>query len=101
MYATVRSYGPSDLVAQLRQHQDAVKSLMGTVSGFQAYYIVETSDGGAVSVTVCDDQAGAEESNAVAAGWIRENLAAPRFLRRRSAPARSRSASPRSYESAC
>ena len=36
---------------------------------------METSDGGAVSVTVCDDQAGAEESNAVAAGWIRENLA--------------------------
>ena len=33
MYATVRSYGPSDLVAQLRQHQDAVKSLMGTVVG--------------------------------------------------------------------
>ena len=74
MYATVRSYGPSDLVAPLRQHQDAVKSLMGTVTGFRAYYIVETSDGGAVSVTVCDDQAGAEESNAVAAGWIRENL---------------------------
>ena len=74
MYATVRSYGPSDLVAQLRQHQDAVNSLMGTVTGFRAYYIVETNDGGAVSVTVCDDQAGAEESNAVAAGWIRDNL---------------------------
>ena len=75
MYATVRSYGQSDLVAQLRQHQDAVKSLMGTVAGFQAYYIVETADGGAVSVTVCDDQAGADESNSVAAGWIRDNLA--------------------------
>jgi hypothetical protein len=75
MYATVRSYGPSDLVAELRRNQESVKSLIGSVAGFRAYYLVETPGGGAVSITICDDQAGAEESNAVAAGWIRENLA--------------------------
>jgi hypothetical protein len=74
MYATIRSYGASELVAELRRHEEAIKSLIGSVSGFRAYYLVETPGGGAVSITVCDDQAGAEESNAVAAGWIRENL---------------------------
>ncbi len=74
MYATVRSYGPSDLVAEMRGHEEDVKSLMGKVTGFREYFLVETPGGGAVSITICDDQAGAEESNAVAAGWIRENL---------------------------
>jgi hypothetical protein len=74
MYATVRSYGPSDLVAELRRNEDAIKSLIGSVAGFRAYYLIAPPGGGAVSITICDDQAGAEESNAVAAGWIRENL---------------------------
>jgi hypothetical protein len=75
MYATVRSYGPSDLVNELRRNEEVVKSLIGSVAGFRAYYLVATPGGGAVSITICDDQAGVEESNAVAAGWIRENLA--------------------------
>ena len=47
---------------------------MSAVTGFQAYYFVALSDGGSASFTVCDDQAGAEESTRVAAAWIAENL---------------------------
>jgi hypothetical protein len=32
------------------------------------------ADGGTVSITVADDQAGAEASNAAAADWLKENM---------------------------
>lgn len=75
MYATIRTYtGAGDLIAALTREQDSVKSQMSAVPGFRAYYFVATSDGGGTSVTVCDDQAGTEESNRVAAAWIAANL---------------------------
>jgi hypothetical protein len=75
MYATIRIYaGKSDLGAELQRNQESVKSLIGAVPGFQGYYFIATSDGGGASITVCDDQAGAEESNRTAAAWIAENL---------------------------
>ena len=75
MYATIRVYpGKSELAAELRRNQESVKSTMSAVPGFHAYYFVDTPDGGGASITVCDDQAGAEASNKVAADWIRANL---------------------------
>ena len=43
------------------------------IRGFHAYYLIKTNDG-ATSVTVCDDRTGAEESNRVVAGWIKDKL---------------------------
>ena len=75
MYATVRIYTRENgLLAGMLEHQESVKSAISAVAGFQAYYMVATSDGGAASITVCDDQAGADESNRAAAAWIAENL---------------------------
>ena len=74
MYATIRKYSGSELATALIDHEDAVKSLLSAVPGFRAYYLVDTPDG-TTTVTVCDDQAGVEESNRVAAEWVRENLA--------------------------
>lgn len=75
MYATVRTYaGNTDLADVLVQNEDAVRNLISGIDGFKAYYLVR-ADGGAVSITVYDDQAGAEESNRVAADWVRENAA--------------------------
>lgn len=75
MYATVRRYasdaGLADAVAA---NEGAVRDLLAGIDGFRAYYMVRTSDGGAVSISVYDDAAGAEASNAAAAGWVRENL---------------------------
>jgi hypothetical protein len=74
MYATIRVYaGNSELGDELRRNQESVKTAMSTVPGFQAYYFVATDRGGA-SITVCDDQAGAEASNRAAAAWISENV---------------------------
>jgi hypothetical protein len=74
MYATIRTYsGATDLVAELVRNEGAVKDLIAGVPGARAYYLIATADG-AVSVSVCDDLAGTERSNTVAAAWIRDNL---------------------------
>jgi heme-degrading monooxygenase HmoA len=74
MYATVRTYsaGP-ELADALVSNAAEVKSLISGIDGFQAYYLVRTPDG-AVSISVYDNEAGANESTNAAANWIRENL---------------------------
>ena len=73
MYATFRWYANSELADRLAARADDIRAAISPVAGFRAYYLVRT-DGGTVSVTIADDQAGTDESNAVAAGWIRENM---------------------------
>jgi hypothetical protein len=74
MYATIRWYGGNtELAHQLAARADEVKSVINSITGFQAYYLVRV-DGGTVSISVFDDQVGADESNRVAAVWIRDNM---------------------------
>ena len=76
MYAVVRSYsgqGASELFEQLEQRNDEVKDLIGGVPGFVSYTAVRSSDGG-VTVTVCQDKTGTDESSRRAAGWVKENI---------------------------
>jgi hypothetical protein len=74
MYATVRTYADSPEMADSLVSREAdVKNLIGGIDGFRAYYVIRTG-GGAVTVSVFDDEAGASESTRVAAEWIRENL---------------------------
>jgi hypothetical protein len=74
MYATVRVYSGSPALADaLVENQDEVKRIIQGIDGFKAYYLVKTADG-AASVSVHENQSGAEESNQAAAGWLRENL---------------------------
>jgi hypothetical protein len=74
VHATVRTYSASpDLADALVSNEADVKGLIGGIDGFRAYYLVKTADG-AVSVSVFDDEAGANESTRLAADWIRDNL---------------------------
>ena len=74
MYASIRWYGGNtELAGQLAARADDVRSVINSITGFQAYYLVRV-DGGTVSISVFDDQAGADESNRVAAAWVRDNL---------------------------
>jgi hypothetical protein len=74
MYATIRSYsGGGELADALTERQDEIKDVITSIDGFRAYYFLRTADGTS-SVSVFDDQAGAEASTAAAAGWIAENL---------------------------
>ena len=75
MYAVVRTYsgqGANSLFNLLEQRQPQVESVIRAVSGFQSYTLIRTDDGG-VTVTVCQDKAGADESLQVARDWIQQN----------------------------
>ena len=78
MHVVVRSYsgqGASELFDLLGQREEDVKELIGGVPGFVTYAAVRSGDGG-VTVTVCDDKAGTDESSRRAAGWVKENVSA-------------------------
>jgi hypothetical protein len=76
MYAVVRTYsgqGASQLFDLLGQREEDVKALIGGVPGFVSYAAVRSGDGG-VTVTVCEDKTGTDESSRRAAEWVKENL---------------------------
>jgi hypothetical protein len=75
MHAVVRSYsgaGASELFDLLAKRKQDVEDLIRGVTGFVAYTLVQTADGG-VSVTVCQDKAGTDESVRRAREWIQAN----------------------------
>ncbi len=75
MHAIVRTYsgqGAKELFDLLERRKAEVESLIRSVSGFHAYSLIRTDNGG-VTVTVCQDKAGTDESLQVARDWIREN----------------------------
>ncbi len=75
MYAVVRSYsgsGTKELFDLLEQRLAEVERLIRAVQGFVAYSLIRTDDGG-VTVTVCQDKAGTDESIQVARDWIQQN----------------------------
>ena len=76
MYMVVRSYsgeGASEIFDLLGQREEDVKSLISGVRGFVSYAAVRSGDGG-MTVTVCQDKAGTDESSRRAAEWVKENV---------------------------
>jgi hypothetical protein len=78
MYASIRRYklNPGANVAALsRQVHEGFTPIISKAPGFMAYYLVDAGSGVVASISVFQDQAGAEESNRMAADWVRQNLA--------------------------
>jgi hypothetical protein len=78
MYAVVRSYsgeGASELFDLIAQRQGEVKELIEGVPGFVSYAALRSDDGG-ITMTVCEDKAGTDESSRRAADWVKENTGA-------------------------
>ena len=76
MYAVVRTYsgeGAKDVFDTVERLADEVQELIGGTPGFVSYTAVRTGDGG-VTVTVCQDKAGADDSSRRAAGFLKEKL---------------------------
>ena len=73
MYASVRRYDSSDLADQLGARRSEVEEVIRQAPGFRAYYLIR-GESATVTVTVCDDEAGASESNKIAANWLSENM---------------------------
>jgi hypothetical protein len=75
MHAVIRTYsgsGAKDLFDVLEQRKSEVESLMRAVKGFGSYLLIRTGGGG-ISVTVCQDKAGTDDSVRKAKDWIGKN----------------------------
>jgi hypothetical protein len=76
MYVVVRGYseqGASALFDLLGQREEDVRALIGGVPGFVSYAAFRSGDGG-MTVTICQDKAGTDESSRRAAEWVKENV---------------------------
>ena len=62
MHAVIRSYSGSGAKALF----------IRSISGFVSYSLIRTDDGG-ITVTVCNDKAGTDESIQAARDWIQTN----------------------------
>ena len=75
MQASIRQYagkGAREIFDLLEKNTADVQSRMEKVKGFVSYTLARSSGGG-FAVTVCDDQAGLDESATIAKQWIAEN----------------------------
>ena len=76
MYATIRIYGEAKGLADaVADNRAEILGLFRGIDSFRSYYMVKTGPVSATSITVCDDEAGAEATNTVARDWIAANLA--------------------------
>ncbi len=75
MHGVVRRYrGAAALGDALASRSQEVRDIIGGVPGFVAYYAFDAGGGVVSSVSLFEDQAGAEESNRRAADWVKQNL---------------------------
>jgi hypothetical protein len=77
MHAVVRAYsgkGARELSDVLEKRKAEVETIMRSVKGFASDTLFRSADG-CVSVTVCADKAGADESRAKARDWVAKNAA--------------------------
>jgi len=75
MHAVIRTYsgeGATKLFDLLEKRKSDVESAMRQVKGFVGYSLIRTGEGG-VSVTICQDKAGTDDSLQRAKEWIGQN----------------------------
>jgi hypothetical protein len=75
LHAVSRSYsgqGAKELFDIIEKKKAEIEKLMRAVPGFHSYTLFRTADGG-VSITVCRDKAGTDESVRVARDWVQKN----------------------------
>jgi hypothetical protein len=79
MDVVVRTYtgkGSKELLSLLEKHKTDLEKIMRSVKGFESYTLARSSEGdGGMSMTVCQDKAGTDESVRIAKEWISKNAA--------------------------
>jgi hypothetical protein len=74
MYIVVRTWANAAAVADMMlQKKQEVTDLISGVPGFIAYYATRAGDT-LTSVTICDSQAGTQESTRLAGDWVKKNV---------------------------
>ena len=78
MHAVTRTYvghGAMELCDLLEARKAEVEKVMRSVAGFHSYLFFRTEYGG-ISVTVCKDKAGSDQTTLVAHDWVAKNAGA-------------------------
>jgi hypothetical protein len=78
MHASIRQYRSSDAVEVGRRASDATSGfppIAREIQGLQAWYLIDSGDGTLTTVTICDDEAGVNESIEKARQWVGDNAA--------------------------
>jgi hypothetical protein len=79
MDVVVRTYkgkGAKELFSLLEKRKTEIEKAMRSVKGLESYILARSSDGeGGLSMTVCQDKSGTEESVRIAKEWISKNAA--------------------------
>jgi hypothetical protein len=76
-YLTVRRYeGVTDSKEAARQVQEGFVPLISKIPGFISYYWVDGGDGVMISVSVYATREAEEESNRIAADFVKKHIAA-------------------------
>jgi len=74
MYIVVRTWTNAGTLADaMLERQQDVTDIISGVPGFVAYYATRAGDT-LTSVTVCDSQAGTQESTRLAGEWVKKNV---------------------------
>jgi hypothetical protein len=74
MHAVIRRYtDATKLIDVMERKPHEVDREISTVPGFVAYHAIKSGDT-LVTISVCQDQTGTEETTRRAANWVRANL---------------------------
>src|SRR5205085_9505305 len=74
MYAVLRRYTKAaKLVEAMDRKSQGVQEILSSVPGFIAYHAIKSGDS-LVTVSVCRDRSGTDETTRRAAQWVRENV---------------------------
>lgn len=76
MFASIRRYKmePSLVDELVRRVEEGFVPIISKAQGFISYYAVDAGNGMFASVSVFEDQNGAEQSNKMAANYVKDNL---------------------------
>ena len=76
MFAAIRYYrtDPGSIESVVRRVEEGFVPLLRETPGFVSYFVLTPRQGEMVSVSVFEEQRGAEQSNAMAEDWVRQNV---------------------------
>ena len=76
MFAAIRYYrtDPDSIESIVRRVKEGFVPIIRATPGFVSYIVLAPREGEIVSVSVFEEQLGAEESNMKSEEWVRQNL---------------------------
>jgi hypothetical protein len=77
MYTSIRRYNlkPDSTEEVIRRAEKGFVPIVSKAQGFLAYDVVNTGHNTVTTISTFEDRVGAEQSNKLAEGWDRDNLA--------------------------